>query len=60
LNWKTTEFPGGCCGICIKYSINVKCIDGRVCVSSHGEEECAENLVECKEILAEIQALGDE
>ena len=24
------------------------------------EDECAENLTECKEILAEIQALGDE
>lgn len=24
------------------------------------EDECAENIVECKEILAEIQALGDE
>ena len=24
------------------------------------EEECAENLVECKEILKEIQALGEE
>ncbi len=24
------------------------------------EDECAENIAECKEILAEIQALGDE